>query len=73
MIEIHKSIIQKKFNIKMLLQVHDELIFEINENEVQDSIIFIKDIMEKNHLRYVDFKVPLTVDYGIGNTWGESH
>lgn len=57
----------------MLLQVHDELIFEIKETEVQDSIILIKDIMENNHLKYIDFEVPLTVDYGIGNTWGESH
>ena len=29
--------------------------------------------MENTHLQYKDFTVPLIVDYGIGNTWGESH
>jgi hypothetical protein len=29
--------------------------------------------MEENHLQYKDFVVPLIVDYGIGDTWGESH
>jgi DNA polymerase-1 len=57
----------------MLLQVHDELIFEIKNNEIEESIIIIKTIMETNHLQYMDFKVPLTVDYGVGYNWGESH
>ena len=35
--------------------------------------MIIKEIMEKSHLQYKDFIVPLTVEYGIGNTWGESH
>ena len=57
----------------MLLQVHDELIFEINEKDVNQSSIIIKEIMEKAHLQFKDFTVPLTVDYGTGSTWGESH
>ncbi|MBI05025.1 MAG: DNA polymerase I [Pelagibacteraceae bacterium] len=73
MIEIHKNILSKKLNVKMLLQVHDELIFEINEKDVKESSIIIKQIMEKSHLQYKDFTVPLTVDFGVGNTWGESH
>ena len=73
MIELHKCINKKKLDIKMLLQVHDELIFEINKNEVNESIKFIKDIMENNHQNYKNFIVPLTVDYGVGDTWGESH
>ena len=73
MIELYKYIENKKLNAKMLLQVHDELIFEIKEEEVDESIDIIRHIMENNHLQYVDFKVPLTVDYGVGNTWGESH
>jgi DNA polymerase-1 len=73
MIELHKRIENKELNAKMLLQVHDELIFEIHNNEVEESINIIKAIMEKNHLQYKDFSVPLTVDYGVGNTWGESH
>jgi len=73
MIELYKHIKSKKLNAKMLLQVHDELIFEIKNNEVDESIIIIKKIMETNHLNYIDFKVPLTVEYGIGDNWGESH
>ncbi len=73
MIELYKHIENKKLNVKMLLQVHDELIFEISNSDVDSSVIIIKDIMEKNHLKYLDFRVPLTVDYGIGNNWGESH
>jgi len=73
MIEIHKNILAKKLNAKMLLQVHDELIFEIEEEYIGESSTLIKKIMENNHLQYKDFIVPLTVDYGVGNTWGESH
>ena len=73
MIELYKNIKLKKLNAKMLLQVHDELIFEIHNKDVQESISLIKIIMEENHLYYKTFKVPLIVDYGIGNTWGESH
>ena len=73
MIEIHKYIIQNKIDVKMLLQVHDELVFEIKENLVEESVNIIKKVMETNHLKYKDFTVPLTVDYGIGNNWGHSH
>ena len=73
MIEIYNCIVKKNIEAKMLLQVHDELVFEIKENEIEESIKIIKNIMENTHLQYKDFKVPLTVDYGIGNNWGESH
>ena len=73
MIEIYNCIVQKNIDAHMLLQVHDELVFEIKENTIEESIKLIKYIMENTHLKYKDFKVPLTVDYGIGNTWGESH
>ena len=73
MIEIHRDIIQKNIEARMLLQVHDELVFEIKKNNIKESIQKIKNIMENTHLQYKDFVVPLTVDYGIGNTWGESH
>ena len=73
MIQIHNKIISKEILAKMLLQVHDELIFEINEKDIKESSIIIKQIMENSHLQYKDFAVPLIVDYGIGNTWGESH
>ena len=73
MIDIHKGIIEKKIDAKMLLQVHDELVFEIKENLIEESVVMIKKIMETTHLRYKDFNVPLTVDYGVGSDWGQSH
>jgi len=73
MIEIHKKIISNEIQAKMLLQVHDELIFEISEQDIKESSIIIKQIMENSHLKYKDFTVPLTVDFDAGNTWGESH
>ena len=73
MIEIHKKIISKKINAKMLLQVHDELVFEIENKYLDESISLIKNIMENNHLNFKDFNIPLIVDYGVGNNWGESH
>ena len=73
MIEIHKNIKEKKIDAQMILQVHDELVFKIPENKIKESIPFIKNIMEKTHLNYKDFAVPLTVDFGIGNNWGELH
>ena len=73
MIEIYNNILSNQINAKMLLQVHDELIFEVNKNEINEVVEKIKIIMESSHLKYNDFKVPLIVDYGVGNTWGESH
>ena len=73
MIEIHKNICEKKLNARMLLQVHDELIFEIKEELVEESLDIIRNIMETTHLEYKDFIVPLTIEYGVGNNWGESH
>ena len=73
MIEIHKNILLKKIDAKMLLQVHDELIFEIKEEAIDDNIYKIKNIMETNHLKIKKFLVPLIVDCGIGDNWSESH
>jgi len=71
MIEIHNNILLKKINAKMLLQVHDELVFEIEDQYLEETIPQIQIIMEKNHLEFKDFNVPLTVDYSLGNNWGQ--
>tara|TARA_Y100000590_G_scaffold285988_1_gene321814 strand:+ start:3689 stop:6433 length:2745 start_codon:yes stop_codon:yes gene_type:complete len=71
MINIHKEIEKNIIKASMLLQVHDELVFEIDEKYVEDSIVKIKSIMENSHKTYKDFKVPLIVDYKIGSNWGE--
>ncbi|MBT7760642.1 MAG: DNA polymerase I, partial [Rhodospirillaceae bacterium] len=53
----------------MLLQVHDELIFDVPEAEVEATIVVVKRIMEgAAHL-----SIPLTVDAGVGGSWAEAH
>ncbi len=56
-------------NFKLLLQVHDELIFEVLESKVEESKIKIKKAMEK----VVNLKVPILVDIGVGDNWSEAH
>jgi len=73
MIELNKMINENNLEAKMLLQVHDELIFEIHESKQETSINNIKNVMENIHLRYKDFKVPLLVEYGSGKNWGDAH
>ncbi len=73
MIEFDKIIKNEKLKAKMLLQVHDELIFEIDEAKRDTSVEIIKFVMENTHLQYKNFQVPLLVDYGFGNNWGDAH
>jgi DNA polymerase-1 len=54
---------------KMLLQVHDELIFEVPEDEVEARAVQIKTIMES----IVDFDVPLEAEAGWAKSWAEAH
>ena len=69
MIEISKWIKKNEFNSKMIMQVHDELVFDVCENELEYFQSNIKKIMEN----VVKMRVPLTVDLGVGKTWLEAH
>jgi len=66
--------IKKKNNLKMLLQIHDELIFESNNKEVKESVILIKEAMisVKNSDLH-SFSIPLLVDINSGDNWGDLH
>ncbi|MFH1367077.1 MAG: DNA polymerase I [Patescibacteria group bacterium] len=67
MIEISKKLPDVSPKSRMILQVHDELIFEVPENEVSKVSKFVKDIMENIY----KLKVPIKVDTGVGGNWGE--
>ena len=67
MVKYAESEEAQKFNAELLLQIHDELIFDIPEDEVEDFIPVIKDIMENA----IDIDVPLKVDAGYGTDWYE--
>ncbi len=58
---------------KMLLQVHDELLFEVDKDAADDLIKVAKDIMENAASPAVHLDVPLVVDAGIGANWAEAH
>lgn len=55
--------------IKPLLQIHDELLFEVREDKVQEAIAFIKDCMERTPFK--DFNIPLKVEYSVGYNFDE--
>jgi DNA polymerase-1 len=69
MIRLPKALNTAGLSAKMLLQVHDELIFEVPDKEVDDTTALVKQVMEgAAHL-----DVPLVVDAGAGANWAEAH
>ena len=75
MIKVEKALNDKSnYKGKMLLQIHDELIFEVPNDEIEKTINVIKksmlDVSDSDHHK---FSVPLTVDISSGNNWGEAH
>lgn len=72
MIEIHKKFhsagdFPQREKYKMILQIHDELIFEVPRKDVKKAVKDIKEIMEN----VMKLKVPLVVDASLGDNWGE--
>ncbi len=53
----------------MLLQVHDELVFEVPEAEVAATSAIVKQVMES----VATLRVPLSVEVGQGHSWAEAH
>jgi DNA polymerase-1 len=58
---------------RMLLQVHDELLFEVAEEAVDETIARVRTVMEAAALPAVALAVPLVVDAGHGRSWAEAH
>ena len=69
MIAIQKRLKSESWKSKMLLQVHDELVFDVPKEEVDALKTMVKNEMENAF----DIDVPLVVDIGIGNNWLEAH
>jgi len=69
MINIHKRLIAENWKSKMLLQVHDELVFDVYNDELEKIQPMIKSEMENAF----KMEVPLTVDLGLGKDWLEAH
>ncbi len=75
MIRINNEInLINKENLKMLLQIHDELIFETKNDDLKKSSKLIRDIMMSvKNSELHSFSIPLLVDVNSGNNWGELH
>ncbi|MEL7464167.1 MAG: DNA polymerase I [Pseudomonadota bacterium] len=73
MIRIPDALRRAKLSSKMLLQVHDELIFETPEAEVEDTVAAVRSVMEKANMPAVELRTPLVVDAGTGANWAEAH
>jgi len=69
MINIQRKLKEKQFKSKMLLQVHDELIFDVLKEELEDLKTLIKQEMENAF----KLEVPLDVEIGVGENWLEAH
>ncbi len=69
MIEISRFILDEKLNSRMLLQVHDELIFEIAEEEQETLPVKLQELMEDA----VELAVPLKVEMGLADNWLDAH
>ena len=69
MINIWKRLKNERLKTRMLLQVHDELLFEVPEEEQSTVMKLVREEME----HAVELLVPLKVDIGIGKNWAEAH
>jgi DNA polymerase-1 len=73
MIRIEPELAKDKLNAKMLLQVHDELIFEVPEKEVERTLPIVKSVMQSAPHPAVALHVPLQVDARAAANWDEAH
>ena len=67
MIKVEELIYGHEDEIRMILQVHDELIFEVKKDKLDFYAPKIKDIMQG----VLKLRVPIIVDQSVGNNWGE--
>ena len=73
MIRMEGALAKQKLNAQMLLQVHDELVFEVPEDEVAKTLPVIKKVMEDAPHPAVSLSVPLAVDAHAADNWDEAH
>jgi DNA polymerase-1 len=69
MVRIHRALKEKRMKCRMLIQVHDELVFELPESELETASKLIREGMETA----MSLKVPIVADLDIGSNWAEAH
>ncbi len=70
MINIREAMREKGFRSQMILQVHDELVFDVRKNELEDMKVLVFDKMTT---ALPNLKVPILVEIGVGENWLEAH
>jgi DNA polymerase-1 len=73
MVRVEPALARARLNARMLLQVHDELIFEVPDGEVANTLPVIKKVMEDAPMPAVSLTVPLAVDARAAANWDEAH
>jgi len=69
MVRIHQKMKTGNYKSKMILQVHDELIFEVVPNELD----LLREMVIHEMTNAVKLDIPLRVDWGVGKNWLEAH
>jgi DNA polymerase-1 len=73
MVRVEPALAKARLNAQMLLQVHDELIFEVPDGEVDRTLPIIKSVMEEAPMPAVALHVPLSVEARAAGNWEEAH
>ncbi|WP_336293761.1 DNA polymerase I [Bartonella sp. CB169] len=73
MIQMEYALEKEKLSAKMLLQVHDELIFEVPEDESEKTMVLVKKVMENATMPAFSLSVPIEVKVMVAKNWGEAH
>jgi DNA polymerase-1 len=73
MIRMEPALAKARLNARMLLQVHDELIFEVPDDEVKKTLPVVKKVMEDAPMPALSLSVPLSVDARAAANWDEAH
>jgi len=73
MVRVEPALLAEKLSARMLLQVHDELIFEVEDAEIDKALELVVSVMENAAMPAVSMAVPLKVDARAATNWDEAH
>jgi len=69
MIAVDRWLIDSRIDARLIMQVHDELVFEVRREAVDELTTHVRELM----CRAAELSVPLKVDVGVGANWDEAH
>jgi DNA polymerase I len=73
MVRLPAAFADNDLDARMLLQVHDELVFEVPDSQARHVCEVAREVMEKAPLPAIQLRVPLIVDSRSGKSWDEAH